>query len=346
MQKGLTRLYKNRHGFGCRRIILVVLAAPCLKWIETTFNSSDEVHFLYNFDDCNDPVEFYNRVNGIASNPNITKVIHITQVCGSTHDIHHFNVVEDYNISGKKRSQIISDLAKLIQNFQKNFDDGRIPVNNNDFLIGIKCGGSTSLSQDKLNPFMGAVVDKMIDMGFRLMFNEPQETIGLLDEVAKRTTESDFHKWEYFIRDIEQKNKKYVNKGNIEGGLQTIIEKSLGSFKKTGTKNFRVYTIDEKVDSDSQLNFILGTNQEPKAFFQMIEKGTIANIFITGQDIYFGTRFSPTLTLGLTKEDGLNEFDYSLTNTFTKNDIDEFIMKIINILSGEKTISEQYMITS
>ena len=67
---------------------------------------------------------------------------------------------------------------------------------------------------------------------------------------------------------------------------------------KTGSKNFKVYNLDEKI-GDNSMSFILGTNQEPESQNQMIRKGALICLFITGQDLYFGTSISPTFTIGL-----------------------------------------------
>jgi altronate dehydratase len=88
-----------------------------------------------------------------------------------------------------------------------------------------------------------------------------------------------------------------MNTGNVASGIKDLRQKSIGSYSKTGTKPYRVFTLDEEIIWDKPLVQILGTNQEPKSMYEMIQKGANVVLFLTGNTPSFTTYIAPILTL-------------------------------------------------
>ena len=116
------------------------------------------------------------------------------------------------------------------------------------------------------------VIDNLIEKGINVIFNEPQETIGLEDLYKERVSEGDYNKWKSFINKLPKNyDESFMNQGNLREGIKNILQKSLGSIKKVGYANFGVYNISEYPINTPGLNQILGTNQEPESMYQMME---------------------------------------------------------------------------
>ena len=64
--------------------------------------------------DCNNPIEFYNEINEYVNQFNVIKIIHLKQKCGTVFKINNTKVpLIDYNITGKSRDTILSDLKRF-----------------------------------------------------------------------------------------------------------------------------------------------------------------------------------------------------------------------------------------
>ena len=272
-----------------RNVFVVVVATPCLSWIERELRING-VHFLINRRDCNSPIEFFKHCNEYLKNSNVVDSVLIHQSCGTVFPV---NTANSINISTQNKDEIISQLIELIEESPIAIDR-YLPYNK--FTIGIKCGGSTLSSQNTVNAKIGQIVDELQSLGFRIIFNEPQETVGLNQAVASRTNKEDYNKWLSFISAL-QGDKYYINTGNISSGISDLRQKSLGSFVKTGTKPYRIFHLDEEIVWEKPLVQILGTNQEPQSMYEMIRKGANYILFLTGNTPSFTTYVAPVVTL-------------------------------------------------
>jgi len=111
-------------------------------------------------------------------------------------------------------------------------------------MLGLKCGGSAGNSGLLGNLATGRVVDQMISAGGSAVFSETAEVTGADHLLAKRAvdatvarrlketmdrTEARIKSWGEDIRGSQPTT------GNIQSGLTTLEEKSLGALAKTGT---------------------------------------------------------------------------------------------------------------
>ncbi len=121
----------------------------------------------------------------------------------------------------------------------------RTEVDLSTFVMGIKCGASDTTSGVASNPVIGYVADKIVDLGGTVMFGETTEFIGA-EHILQRRAKNEFvaseigrivHEMEARAMDIGVDMRKgQPTPGNIEGGLSTIEEKSLGAIVKSGTR--------------------------------------------------------------------------------------------------------------
>ena len=132
----------------------------------------------------------------------------------------------------------------------------RTEVDMSTFVMGIKCGASDTTSGVASNPVIGYVADKVVELGGTVMFGETTEFIGA-EHILQRRAKDDFVASEIgrIVDEMEARakaigvdmRKGQPTPGNIEGGLSTIEEKSLGAIVKSGTK-----TIEGVIDYTEQ----------------------------------------------------------------------------------------------
>ena len=114
-----------------------------------------------------------------------------------------------------------------------------------ELLLGIECGGSDATSGIASNPAVGALSDKLVDLGASTLMSESIEWIGGEHVLAKRAATPELHNKIIKICADYEKHLKAAGQdcragqptpGNKFGGLSTIDEKSLGCIRKGGTR--------------------------------------------------------------------------------------------------------------
>ena len=342
------QLYNNPNGFGSRKTVLVILPAPCLEWV-TRLNIQDDfnISILLNRNDCNNSVDFKRRIGRLLKHPNVIGGVIVRMGCESFELSGDYSIeIKELTISSVDIQNTSSELNKIVKDIFLKTNIERVSVDFSEITISIKCGGSTKVSQDIANPFAGLVVDNLIDKGANIIFNEPQETIGLEKVYKERVSEEDYKKWEAFINKLPKNyDEAFMNEGNVREGIKDIQQKSLGSIKKVGSKDFGVYTMDEYPIRRTGLNQILGTNQEPESMYQMMEYGSILNLYITGHAGLFGTPIAPLFSIGKSKFSRSKVLDIEIPEDIETITPPEVFDKIIRVLEGELTVTEKLKVS-
>jgi altronate dehydratase large subunit len=120
-----------------------------------------------------------------------------------------------------------------------------------ELIIGLNCGGSDMTSGLIANPALGIASDKLVEQGGSSILSEITELIGteeilarkaINDEVAQQIRETIYrteHRLEQQTANSSNVNRTHlISKGNYDGGLSSVVEKSLGSMKKSGNAPF------------------------------------------------------------------------------------------------------------
>ena len=110
--------------------------------------------------------------------------------------------------------------------------------------VGLECGGSDFTSGLAANPAMGRMAERLCAAGCKVVFGETAELMGAEAILERRCVRrEDYRKICERIRRVEQValdmkvdlRGTQPSPGNIEGGLTTIEEKSLGGVCKIGS---------------------------------------------------------------------------------------------------------------
>lgn len=193
-----------------------------------------------------------NTLAGVGRNPNIAGILLFGLGCESlTNDI----LLEKLESTGKpieslviqkdggtinameKGVRILQQMAQHASQLKKE----SFPLSK--LILAVECGGSDATSGLAANPAVGGAADMLIDEGGTVIFSETSEMIGTQHILARRAVNKQVADDIFTMIEQEEQRllsaglkSRFMSKGNIDGGLTTIEEKSLGAVYKGGTR--------------------------------------------------------------------------------------------------------------
>ena len=186
----------------------------------------------------------------------------------------------------------------------------REPVPASELTLALECGGSDGYSGISANPGLGHAADLLVRHGGTVILAETPEIYGaehLLTrraarpEVAEKLLERIAWWRDYTARnDAEMDNNP--SHGNKQGGLTTILEKSLGAVAKGGSGTLEaVYEYAERVTARG-LVFMDTPGYDPVAVTGQVAGGANLIAFTTGRGSVSGFKPAPSLKLATNSE--------------------------------------------
>ncbi len=190
---------------------------------------------------------------GLGTNPNVGAVLLIGLGCESVSIQEVFRGV-------KKRGQTVEQIViQTLGGMKKAIERGtqlaarldkglsgskRKPFPVKHLVMGIKCGSSDASSGLVSNPAVGAASDKLLSRGGTVIFGETTEFLGAEHLLARRAVCGEVAAKIFEI--VERMENRVIavgvdmrgsqpTPGNIQGGITTIEEKSLGAICKSGS---------------------------------------------------------------------------------------------------------------
>ncbi len=205
-----------------------------------------------------------------------------------------------------------------------------------ELIMGTECGGSDACSGMSANPALGAASDKLIDAGGTVILAETTEIIGAEHIVAARAVNAEVAAKCYKL--IEQCERSANNMGvdmrggqptpgNIEGGLSTIEEKSLGCIYKAGTRPLEDVIAYGAPVSQKGLVWMDTPGQDIEQITGMVAGGCHIVVFTTGRGTPCGSPVAPTIKVAT------NTALYEKMN-------DNMDINAGTIISGEETVEQ------
>lgn len=199
--------------------------------------------------------------------------------------------------------------------------DRRTPCNIDKLIIGYNCGGSDSFSGITANRLVGDLTDKLTKLGATTNLTEVPEMFGaehiLMNRAKDKTV---FDKTVRMIKDFKDYFKKYgenpednATQGNVEGGISTLADKSLGCIQKGG----RSLVVDVVPHGDriteQGFNIVVGPGNDLAGITGQVAAGSVLILFTTGRGTPAGF-IGPTFRLStnnvlFTKKPGWNDFN-------------------------------------
>ncbi len=180
----------------------------------------------------------------------------------------------------------------------------REPVDISELIVGTHCGGSDTLSGLTANPSLGAACDLLVGEGGTVMLSETAEMLGAEHILAHRAISDKVRERIREITAATEANVKVAgvdirgtepSPGNIEGGLTTLEEKSLGSIRKGGTS--AIMQVVRYAEKPSQRGLVImdGPAHDVVSDTGMIAAGAQVIVFTTGRGTPLGSPVAPVI---------------------------------------------------
>ena len=182
----------------------------------------------------------------------------------------------------------------------------RKACNFGDLIVAVECGGSDTTSGLASNPTVGLFADRFIDAGGTIILSEPAEFIGAEHLLAERAINPADGKRIYeMVRWFEDEAKRHgvdmrgtnPTPDNIEGGLTTLEEKSLGAIAKGGSRPI-VEVVDYSEPPTKRGLVIMNTPSAAcESMTGLLGGGSHLIIFSTGRGNAIGAPIAPTIKI-------------------------------------------------
>jgi len=173
-----------------------------------------------------------------------------------------------------------------------------------ELILGTNCGGSDTLSGLTANPALGVAADMLVSARGTVLLSETPELIGAEQVLAGRAANDTVGKriWE-ITSAMEALAKKAgvdirgsePSPGNIEGGLTTLEEKSLGAVLKGGTSTIRQVVGYAEKPSERGLVIMDSPAHDAVCNTGMIASGAQVIVFTTGRGTPLGAPIVPVI---------------------------------------------------
>jgi altronate dehydratase large subunit len=177
--------------------------------------------------------------------------------------------------------------------------------------MGLECGGSDSMSGVTANPMVGVAADWLVSEGGTAIFSETTEMIGTEKLLSQRAATEEVSKK---ILDLIARQRKLaedtlgpfadltISPGNVEGGLSTIQEKSLGCVIKGGTSAIQAVLDYGEVATKRGLAIMDTPGSDIFSVTGMVAGGAQIIVFTTGRGTPVGFPIAPVIKIASNSE--------------------------------------------
>ena len=244
-----------------------------------------------------------NTLVGTGRNPNVAGVLLFGLGC---EELTNEMLMEGLKDTGKPvESIVIQEDGGTIRSMEKGVralqrmaqyvgEIKKEPFPVSELTLAVECGGSDATSGLAANPAVGVAADRLIEEGGTVIFSEPQEMIGTQHILARRAVTESVGRDIYEMIERQERrlsamgvDSRYMSKGNIDGGLTTIEEKSLGAIRKGGIKPIQgvLWNTWDRFDRPGEPGLYLqdGTGWDVPSVTHMVATGAQVVCFTSGR---------------------------------------------------------------
>ena len=236
---------------GIRNHLLVLFTVVCAEEVSRRIAYQLDDAVVAGWRDCNASPHATRKMLRVAANPNVGAVLLLSLGCESSdasalaEEIRALGKPVDLvsiQAEGGTRSAVAAGVerGRALQAIPVD----RVEVGLADLIVGVECGGSDTTSGIAANPAVGVMADAVVAAGGTVLFEETNELLGceraLVERAETPAVADEILAAIRVARDWGARTgQRAISAGNIEGGLTTIEEKSLGAVCKTGASPVR-----------------------------------------------------------------------------------------------------------
>lgn len=201
----------------------------------------------------------------------------------------------------------IDDLSVQLQSLRELASDAkRAQMKLSDLTVALECGGSDATSALCANPTIGRFVDRLIEAGGTAIVSETAEFLGGEDVVRSQSNDPEIADAILSCIAVEEammtedgSDYRGVNptQENIEAGLSTLTEKTMGALCKIGSSNFAGALTFGQVPSGKGLFFMDTPFFSPTSMTGMVLGGAQITLFAMGVFNPSGMPLAPTIKI-------------------------------------------------
>lgn len=223
-------------------------------------------------------------------------------------------------------------------------------------VLGLECGGSDAFSGVTANPGVGLAADWLVEKGGTAIITETTEMIGTSHILERRSRDDEVAR-EVAARIAAAERRAHdilgplaaqvIAPGNMDGGMSSIREKSLGCILKGGTSVINEVVGYGEPPSRKGLVIMDGPGYDVESITGLAAAGCQLMIFTTGRGNPLGFPLLPVIKVASTSrlyramEDDMDVNAGAVLEGKTLQDVAEEIKDLImRVLNGEPTKAE------
>lgn len=229
----------------------------------------------------------------------------------------------------------------------------RVDVPLSALRLGVKCGGSDSMSGLTANPLIGRMTDRVTAAGGTVLMTEIPEIFGAERMLMARCSDEAVfdrlvhvtNRFKRYFLDHGEPVSENPSPGNIAGGITTLEEKSLGAVQKGG-----VAPVSDVLDYGEPvrrrgLSVVDGPGNDAVSTTALAAAGATITLFSTGRGTPLGSPV-PTMKIATnrdlaTRKPGWIDFDASVAlDEGQAAAADALLARIVAVASGEPARNE------
>lgn len=364
--------FKRKDGrFGIRNHVLVLATVSCVNGVVNRISREvPEAVCVTHAHGCGrggarDLQILSGILSGLIHNPNVGAVVLVGLGCEISNTKNLFPLIQEggkpmgiFNVQqeGGSLQTAKKGAAAARRMLAEIGNQPRVSLPWDRLLVSLECGGSDAMSGVTANVAMGVVSDWLVKKGATVIFGENTEMIGTAHVLARRA------KNEQVARQIEQmidraerltkeimgdRASQVISPGNMDGGMSTIAEKSMGCIFKGGTTTINQVVDYGEVPTEKGLVLQDGPGYDGDSLAGFAASGSQLVFFSTGRGTPAGFPALPVIKVASnsrTYEAMKDDMDVNAGSLVEGKPLDglraEMIDLMIRVINGEKTKAE------
>lgn len=310
---------------GVRNYVVVMSSVSCANGVVQAIGRElPEVKVIVHTEGCgrgiNDLALSHRTLAGLGKNPNVAAVLIVGLGCEfikapnladqirATGKPVEFLVIQEQGGSRKTTRLGIELAGKMLAQAAKL---KRQECGFDKLCVGVECGGSDAMSGVSANPLVGKAADWLVGQGATVILSETTEMIGTEPILSARCPDPEVaKKLTALIQEQDRRARQLlgplaglvISPGNIEGGLSSIQEKSLGCIIKGGSTAIQEVLEYGAAPSKKGLVIMDTPGSDIFSLTGMAAAGAQIMVFTTGRGTPAGFPIAPVIKVASTSE--------------------------------------------